>query len=197
MANPALDYTPQPLGPVWGLHEYGQSWGSESRNIPIGYIEHRKPRWQVLKYSYEDPGAMERFGIDPRNPAQGGMIMSANSYGYPLEGFTTGYSVKLPPSNIGIQAASQVPRSGLDMTVVGVSDGNTPFPQDPVGDLNDMVPTPPAMPPTHFDIPPLRPTTTRESVPDLSRIKVRKMGKKKPNVTIPSGVPVESYTGSL
>lgn len=167
MANPALDYTAQPIAPVWGLHEWGQSWGSESRNIPIGYIEHRKPRWQVLKYKYEDPGALERFGIDPRNPAQGGMIMSANSYGYPLQGFTTGYSVKMPPSNIGMEAASQVPRSGLDMTVVGISNGATPDPVDVVNDMNSTtkaamtLPTEPPliMPTTPVSAPVFAPAT--------------------------------------
>lgn len=197
MANPALDYTPVPIHPVFGLHEWTQSWGSESRNIPIGYIENRKPRWQILKYSYEDPGALERFGVDPAHPAQGGVIMTADSYGYPLQGYTTGYSRKMPPSNIGMEAASQIPRSGMEMTVVGLSDGSGPPDQTPssdiVYDINQLVRrgmaplsgTPPSVAP-----PPGRPDVGGP-VPKKSKGAKRIPRKPKDVVTHPDDDPVD------
>lgn len=142
MANPSMYYEVRPLEPVPDLHIGQQTWGSESYNIPIGYIQNRKPRWQMINQVYTDPAALDRFGIDPNHPAAG-VIMSANSYGYPLDGFTTGYMSKLPPSVIPEEMAKQIPRSGLQPAVVGAEGGvdiSGPSPDPNASDPSDPNP---------------------------------------------------------
>ena len=137
MSNPGLSYTPVPIGPTWTVHEHAQSWGSEALNIPIGYITNRKPRWQIVSYQYQDVGAMEKFGVHPGDNT-GDIIMTAGHYGFPLQGFTTGYTTKLPPTNIGMQAASQVPRSGVSMSTVAVGGGTAPPPTNTANAIDYM-----------------------------------------------------------
>ena len=102
--------------------QYGQTWGSEARNLAIGYFQYTKPYWQQEGYTYQDVGALERFGIDPMKPAGGGVIMQANAYGYPVDGYTTGYTMKLPPP-ANMQLAQQIPRSFNTLQVIDSGDG--------------------------------------------------------------------------
>lgn len=135
MGDPALEVVSVPLRPTSSVHHAIQSWGSESANIPFGYYERPKPRWQQIAHGYQDAAALDRFGIDPTRPAGPNIIMNANAYGVPIDGFTTGYSVKLPPANIGIQNASTIPRSGNQPVTVG-NDNGTGTAVDPVNELN-------------------------------------------------------------
>jgi hypothetical protein len=100
-----------------------QSWGSEGRNPAFGYSERPKHRWRLDATRYQDIAALERFGVDPLKPAGHGIVMNANSYGYQIDGFTTGYTVKLPPPADPV-AAQRTPRSGNQPAIIGVSDGS-------------------------------------------------------------------------
>lgn len=122
MATPIV--TPIPAHP-----SEVQSWGSEGVNQAFGAIEAPKPRWSVPSIFYQDVAALERFGVDPLNPPSGrGAVLSANSYGYPIDGYTTGYTVKLPPSGADPQVAQRTPISGNQPTVVASSNGEDASP---------------------------------------------------------------------
>lgn len=129
--------TPLPKA-VQGVHLDGAFWGSESNNdnATYGYVEHRKPRWQEYKRQYQDPAAMERFGIDPTRPVPLGVTVTADPYGYPIDGYTTGYTVKLPPP-ADIVAAQRTPKSFNVPAIVGRGDGSDEMPPPPVPDSEE------------------------------------------------------------
>jgi hypothetical protein len=106
-----------------------QSWGSESNNsnAEISWFEAPKPRWQQIRAIHTDIAALERFGVDPTRPAGAGVVMQANTYGYPIEGYTTGYTFKLPPP-ANFEGAVRTPRSGNIPSVVEASDGTDGVP---------------------------------------------------------------------
>lgn len=102
-----------------------QYWGSEgsNNNARYGYTQWAKPRWEQMYYKYQDAAALERFGIDPMRPAPG-VVMMANPYGYPIDGYTTGYTMKLPPP-AEFELAARTPRSSNMPSVIETSDGTT------------------------------------------------------------------------
>lgn len=111
------------------------TWGSEANNdhACYGYWEHAKPRWEQISYEYHDMGALDKFGIDPRRPPGAGIIMSANSYGFPQMGYTTGYTTKLPaPANF--EVASHTPVSSNTPSIIEASDGTNAVPSIPSDD---------------------------------------------------------------
>jgi hypothetical protein len=112
-------YTPYPHS-----GDQVQFWGSEAQHTAFGYANTPKYRWQRRTTLYQDIAALERFGIDPTRPAGPGIITQANSYGYAIDGFTTGYTVKLPPP-ADPQAAQRTPRSGLAPSIVASSETST------------------------------------------------------------------------
>lgn len=118
-----------------------QSWGSEANNkhAKYGYWEHAKPRWQQIGFEYHDMAALAKFGIDPRRPPGGGIIMSANHYGFPQMGYTTGYTTKLPPP-ANFEVARRTPLSSNSPSIVEASDGTNAVPtipsDDPVNYIN-------------------------------------------------------------
>ncbi len=117
MTSPIL--TPLPIRPP-----QTQSWGSEGLNPAFGASEAPKRQWSIPSIVYQDVAALERFGVDPLAPPSGrGVVLSANSYGYPIDGYTTGYTVKLPPSGADITVAQQTPISGNQPSVVMSSAG--------------------------------------------------------------------------
>lgn len=118
-----------------GHHNELATWGSEANNdhACYGFWERPKHRWEQLAYEYHDIGALAKFGIDPRRPPGGGIIMSANHYGFPQMGFTTGYTTKLPPpANFAV--ASQTPASGNTPAIIEASDGTNAVPSIPSDD---------------------------------------------------------------
>jgi hypothetical protein len=104
----------RPLAPaIFGVHlDYATFLGSDlsNANAAYGYVEHKKPRWTQLAREYQDVGALERFGIDPTKPVPLGVTVTADPYGYPIDGYTTGYTTKLPPP-ADMVAAQRTPRS--------------------------------------------------------------------------------------
>lgn len=112
-----------------------QMWGSEGNqyNAKIGYLQNRKPRWEQISIKYKDIAALNKFGIDPTRPPGGGIIMQANSYGYPLDGYTTGYTYKLPPP-ADFEVASRVPLSFNQPAIIEASDGTSAVPAIPSDD---------------------------------------------------------------
>jgi hypothetical protein len=101
-----------------------QSWGSEGLNPAFGAREAPKRNWATSSTTYQDIAALERFGVDPLAPPTGkNVVLASTSYGYPIDGYTTGYTVKLPPSGADITVASKVPISGLQPSVVASSAG--------------------------------------------------------------------------
>ena len=98
---------------TYGVHvDRAQFLGSNktNANAAYGYIEHVKRRWTQQVREYEDAGALDRFGIDPTKPVPLGVTVTADPYGYPIDGYTTGYTVKLPPP-ADIVAAQNTPKS--------------------------------------------------------------------------------------
>lgn len=79
-------------------------------NATYGYVEHKKPRWTQQVREYEDAAALERFGIDPTKPVPLGVTVTSDPYGYPIDGYTTGYTIKLPPPADPV-AAQRTPKS--------------------------------------------------------------------------------------
>lgn len=104
--------TPLP-GAVVGVHyDSSPSWGAQANNYnaAYGYIEPVKKRWTQRTRMYEDPAALERFGIDPTKRPPTGVVVMADPYGFPVDGYTTGYTVKLPPP-VNFEAVAQTPKS--------------------------------------------------------------------------------------
>lgn len=113
-------------------------------NAVYGYSEPAKPRWQEDRFTMQDVGALERFGIDPTKPVPLGVVMQADPYGYPIDGFTNGYTTKLPPPADPV-AAEKTPKSYNVLGVVAKSDGagvvnsvpgDAPIDFDPVDAVN-------------------------------------------------------------
>jgi hypothetical protein len=124
------------------VHRWVNSGGSafmSNNNAVYGYETHVKPRWQQKSFEYQDPAALEKFGLDPLHGHQSGVVNQADSYGYPVDGYTTGYTVKLPPP-ADLAAAERTPRSFNIPQVVEACDGVTstnPVPGDnPVDWIN-------------------------------------------------------------
>ncbi len=117
--------TPLPLATP-GVHLDTASFlGSERSNLnaAYGYIEHRKPRWTQRVREYQDIGAIEKFGIDPTKPTPLGVTVMADPYGFPIDGYTTGYTMKLPPP-ADMEVAKRTPRSFNSLSVIAQSDGS-------------------------------------------------------------------------
>lgn len=119
-------------------HE-AQMWGSEGVNIKQGYRENKKGRWQQMGYQYQDVGALDTFGVLPMKPPGPGVVMTSDGYGYPVDGYTTGYTTKLPPP-ANLETALKLPRGSNQISVVAASDGYdgvSPIPSsDPVNYVN-------------------------------------------------------------
>ena len=117
---------------IRGVHIDRENFGSEASNYnaTYGYLQHPKPRHQDVRFEYHDAGAMERFGIDPTKPVPLGVTVTADPYGYPLDGFTTGYTIKLPPP-ADLVAAQNTPKSFNIPSVVARSDGSDFVPAIP------------------------------------------------------------------
>lgn len=103
-----------------------QQWGSEGTNRAFGYTDYTRHRYSHTKSHFQDIAALDKFGLDPRSKSTTGIITQATGYGFPIDGYTTGYTVKLPPPAYP-SIASQIPRSGLNPRIVGVS-------QDEIGE---------------------------------------------------------------
>lgn len=117
-----------------------QYWGSESnnQNALYGYVSQAKPRWEQTAYTYQDAAALERFGIDATRPAGQGVVMGGDGYGYPVDGYTTGYTVKLPPP-ANFDLAQKIPLSFNMPSVVEASDGTDTIPNIPGDNPVDYV----------------------------------------------------------
>lgn len=119
-------YHPVPLGPTTEpVHVHYAMGGSEflsNDNALYGYIEHLKPRWQTLYGRYQDAAALDRFGYDPLHPPGPGVTLQADSYGYPEDGWTTGYTTKLPPP-ADFAESQQTPASFNTMQIVSAGNG--------------------------------------------------------------------------
>jgi hypothetical protein len=110
---------------IEGVH-YDQSpyLGSEqsNANAVYGYMVETKPRWTNVTREFNDLAAMERHGIDPTRPVPAGVIVMADPYGFAVDGFTTGYTTKLPPPADPV-AAQNTPKSFNVMSVVERGNG--------------------------------------------------------------------------
>lgn len=95
-----------------------QSWGTEAYNPAFGYTESKRRRWHNEKERFQDIAALNKFGLDPRSKKTIGIITQATGYGFPIDGYTTGFTSKLPPPAYPT-IASQIPRSGLNPRIVG------------------------------------------------------------------------------
>ncbi|MGI9142731.1 MAG: hypothetical protein ACR2IJ_06025 [Fluviibacter sp.] len=130
--------TPLP-GAVVGVHyDQSPSWGSQgsNENAAYGYIQPIKKRWTQQVREYDDPAALERFGIDPTKRTPQGVVTMADPFGFPVDGYTTGYTVKLPPP-ANFAAAEQTPRSFNGIGVVESGNGSDVGPP-PVPDGVDV-----------------------------------------------------------
>lgn len=111
---------------IEGVH-YDQSpyLGSEqsNANAVYGYMVETKPRWTNVTREFNDLAAMERHGIDPTRPVPAGVVVMADPYGFPIDGFTTGYTTKLPPPADPI-TAQNTPKSFNVISVVEKSNGS-------------------------------------------------------------------------
>ena len=120
---------------TYTVHRWNQGGGNEfisNSNAVYGYVTHVKPRWQQTAFEYQDPAALEKFGLDPLHGHQSGVVNQCDSYGYPVDGYTTGYTMKLPPP-VDFAAAEMTPRTGNEMQIVEASDGSSAVPPE-VGD---------------------------------------------------------------
>ena len=119
-------YWPFPLPPAtYPVHVQVQAGGSEflsNDNSVYGYIEHLKPRWEIIHSVYQDAGALDRFGYDPTHPPGPGVTLQSDGYGYPEDGWTTGYTTKLPPP-ADFAVAQQTPASFNTMQIVSAGNG--------------------------------------------------------------------------
>jgi hypothetical protein len=110
---------------IEGVH-YDQTpyLGSQhsNQNAVYGYIRETKPRWTNTSRQFNDLAALERHGIDPTRPVPAGVVVMADPYGYPVDGFTTGYTTKLPPPS-DLQVAQNTPKSFNVPSVVQRGDG--------------------------------------------------------------------------
>lgn len=121
---------------VPGVHHFSTTFlGSEltNANAVYGFVQRAKPRWQETSREYQDVGAMERFGIDPTKPVPLGVTVTADPYGYPIDGWTTGYTVKLPPPADPV-AAQRTPKSFNVIGVVERGNGSNVAPSVVPGD---------------------------------------------------------------
>jgi hypothetical protein len=112
---------------TWGVHyETSQHFGSQAtnHNAVYGYVYPIKHRFEDTMFRFQDPAALERFGIDPTRPVPLGVTVTADPYGFPLQGFTTGYTTKLPPPALDIATASRLPQSFNQIGFASSSNGN-------------------------------------------------------------------------
>jgi len=131
-------YTAVPLAAaIPGVHFdvwHGGSVGLSNSNAVYGTIEHVKPRHQVLGETHQDVAALEKFGLHPLGCTSSQLVNQADNYGYPIMGYTTGYTTKLPPP-ANFEAAIRTPRSSNYPQLVSSSNGIEPTPPAQTSDL--------------------------------------------------------------
>lgn len=145
--------TPLP-GAVVGVHyDESPSWGVQANNFnaAYGYLEPVKKRWTQSMREYDDPAALERFGIDPTKRPPPGVVVMADPYGFPMDSYTTGYTVKLPPPISDPALVEQTPRSFNTIGVVESGNGSDAAPP-PIPDNTDEPPSGISYDPVNFRI---------------------------------------------
>ena len=136
-------------GCIEGVHfDTATGLGSQQNNTNAiyGYMTHKKPRWTNRTREFVDLAALERHGIDPTKPVPAGVIVSADPYGYPIDGFTTGYTTKLPPPADPVVAIN-TPKSFNVPAVVQSSNGSGGDSGEPIDDQTGQLGTQPLLNP--------------------------------------------------